>query len=194
MASTVAYCTMQGLVYAFSNEKTRPAGVYASILHAAQAALHEGKSVVIDADTATARELRKLGLPAAYIFVLPKDTQVLRDNLLAAYGGAEEDAAFAAALAFSERELEAMEKEDETFGFAVYDHTVTNSNESSALEELGGCLKGAYTAQKVRASCFISQSNTFVTTCAALAQVNCQIGVLIRYTPCMALGCTMLVA
>jgi guanylate kinase len=147
---------LQGLVYAYSQEAKRDTGVHASILQAAQAALRDGKSVVIDADVATARSLRSLGLRASYVFILPPDTTALRNNLLASYGGAEEDAAFAAALAFSERELAAVEKGDEGGGSGLYDHMVTNASESCALEDLSGCLTGAYTAQHVRHRCLSS--------------------------------------
>lgn len=132
-------------MYPYTAEAPPTTGSHPSILHAAHAALRDGKSAVLDADTSTAVALRRVGLPAVYVFVLPADSTALRDNLHAAYGGDEADpAAVAATLAFAEREMAILERDA-----SVYDFTVVNKGDEAALESLAGCLKDAYTAEQV---------------------------------------------
>lgn len=125
---------MQGLLYYYDSaadisvRPTQPDS-YSTILQAMQAALRDGKSVVVDVDEAGARALRDFSVPGCYVFVLPESMESLRSNITQALSGDPPDA-IERTVAAAEREILAVEESD------LYDYGVQNDNEAGALEQI----------------------------------------------------------
>jgi hypothetical protein len=124
----------QGLIYFYesvADVKAQPLqeDSYPTILHAMQAALHDGKSVVVDADVNAVRGLRASNIPACYIFILPASMEKLRENVTESMHGASQ-AEIEAAIAKSEREVLAVDEDD------LYDFGVQNDDDGDTLAEI----------------------------------------------------------
>jgi hypothetical protein len=129
-----------------------PPGMFWTVIHAAHAALREGKSIVVDADAAAARELRAAAFPAIYVFILPPSVATLHAAIQAAYAGPEPDrgAAVKASVAKVQADIDALQEDNGVYDFVIE----TSGSRGDALGALGECLPGALVASQVR-TCFL---------------------------------------
>jgi guanylate kinase len=92
--------------------------------------LAAGKLVMVDIDTQGARSVRKLGLPAVFVFVAPPDMAELRKRL----EGRKTETPEIVARRLAKAEQEMAEKDS-------YDRVVVNDTVDRAVEEILGVLR-----------------------------------------------------
>jgi guanylate kinase len=97
---------------------------------AVEASLREGRCPLLDIDVQGASQVRAKGLPAVYLFIAPRNLEVLRDRLQERR--TEDAAAMARRLAAAEREMAAAR---------AYDCVVVNDRLPEALQALRDFLE-----------------------------------------------------
>lgn len=126
---------LQGLLYFYesaSDVAVEPSldNSYSTILQAMQAALQDGKSVVVDVDSTGARALRQANVPGVYVFLLPDSMESVRRNIEGTLGGDTQET-IDRAVAAAEKEIMAVDETD------LYDYAVPNDSHTGALQQLG---------------------------------------------------------
>lgn len=127
---------MQGLLYFYesaSDVAVEPSldNSYSTILQAMQAALHDGKSIVVDVDSAGARALRQSKVPGCYVFLLPESMDDVRRNIEESLRGDPREA-IDRTVAAAEKEISAVDEPD------LYDYAVQHDSTAGALEQVRG--------------------------------------------------------
>lgn len=147
---------LQGLLYFYesaSDVAVEPSleNSYSTILQAMQAALQDGKSIVVDVDSAGARALRQSNVPGCYIFLLPESMDSVRRNIEESLNGDLQEA-IDRTVASAEKEILAVDEPD------LYDYGVQNDSNAGALEQIAGLAEThGLVATAVCALCRASQ-------------------------------------
>ncbi len=103
---------------------------YGTPLSKVQHCLHEGKAALLLIDVQGARQVRRAGLPALYIFLAPPDEQTLQNRLYNRKRDAQQDMDLR--LSISREELKAKDE---------YDHVVVNDDLTGAVQQIHGLIQ-----------------------------------------------------